>query len=433
MVKELFKKIIIAILTFEARLVLRKYSPKIVAITGTVGKTSSKEAVVAVLGSEFYVRGNKGSYNSEIGVPLTVLGLKNAYFNLFGWIRNIFLGAAFLVKEKKYPRVLVLEFGADKPGDIERLTEWIKPDTSVLTALSDIPVHIEFFANAEHLWAEKAKIFKPLKQRDTAILNYDDPSVLNMKEKIKAEIITFGFGKGADVLGSGYKVILSEGRNKVPQGINFKIEYKGAIVPVRIYGVFGKQQMYACLAATAVGISFGLNLVKISEALTLYKSPPGRLKLLRGIKDSLILDDTYNASPVASAAALEVLKDLSSKRKIAVLGDMLELGKYTVSAHKDIGVLAASVCDLIFLVGMRSKFIKEGALEAGFSEQNIFEFRDSREAALVLQSALKKGDLVLVKGSQSMRMERAVEEVMVEPEEKEKLLIRQDEFWRGKE
>lgn len=431
MFKEIFKKIIIAIITFEAKLVLKKYKPKIVAITGTVGKTSTKEAAVSVLGGVFYTRGNKGSYNSEIGVPLTILGLKNAYFSVFDWLKNIFTGLSLVLQTKNYPRILVLEFGADKPGDIEALTNWITPDVSVITALGDTPVHVEFFSGPEALRAEKSKILKKLLSRDKAVLNFDDETVLEMKEKTKAEIITFGLRQGADIKGSNYKIMLSED-GKIPQGITFKIEYKGAIVPVRIYNAFGKQQMYACLSAAAIGTVFGLNMVKISEFLSVYKSPPGRLKFLRGIKDTYVLDDTYNSSPMALHAALETVRDLPGKRKIAVLGDMMELGKHTMVAHKEAGRAAAKICDLIFTVGMRAKFIKEGAVDEGFKNENIFEFTNSRDAGLELQNQIKKGDLILAKGSQSMRMERVVEEVMAEPQDKEKLLVRQDKFWINK-
>lgn len=431
MFKYLFKKIIVAVITFEAKLVLKKYKPKIVAITGSVGKTSTKEAAVSILGGAFYARGNKGSYNSEIGVPLTILGVKNAYFSVFDWLKNIFIGLSLILKTKNYPRILVLEFGVDKPGDIEWLIGWIKPDVSVITALGDVPVHVEFFAGPESLRAEKAKILKRLLSKDKAILNFDDEAVLEMKEKTKAEIITFGLREGADIKGSNYKIMLSE-NGKIPQGITFKIEYKGTKVPVRIYNAFGKQQMYACLAAAAIGTVFGLKMVKISEFLSIYKSPPGRLKFLRGIKDTYILDDTYNSSPLALHAGLDTLRDLPGKRKIAVLGDMMELGKHTIIAHKEAGRAAAEICDLIFIVGQRAKFIKEGALEEGFESADIFEFGNSRDAAAELQNKIKKGDLILVKGSQFVRMERVVEEVMAYPQDKEKLLVRQDKFWVDK-
>lgn len=427
--KDLFKKIIITIITFEAKLVLKKYKPKIIAITGSVGKTSTKEAIVSVLGGDFYVRGNKSSYNSEIGVPLTILGVKNAYFSVFEWLKNIFQGLGLVIKNQNYPRILTLEFGADKPNDIQNLTNWIKPDISIITALGDIPVHVEFFNSPEALRSEKAKILKPLKPHNKAILNFDDETVLELRSKTKAELFTFGILSGADIRGTNYKIMIT---GKKPSGITFKLEYKGNFVPVRIYGAFGRQQMYACLAASAVGIIFGLNLVKISEYLSRYTSPPGRLRLITGIKDTLILDDTYNASPMAVHAALDTLNDIPAKRKIAVLGDMMELGKFTMAGHKEVGAAAAKVCDLLFVVGLRSKFIKEEALANGFSHDNIFEFSNSAEAGEELQKYIEKGDLILVKGSQAMRMEHVVEEIMADPSEKEKLLVRQDKFWIGK-
>lgn len=431
--KQLFKKIIISILIFEAKLVLRKYNPKIVAITGSVGKTSTKEAVSAVLDGEFNIRKNVGSYNSEIGVPLIVLGLKNPWYSYLGWIKNIVNGATQIIIKQNYPKILVLELGADKPGDIERFMDWIKPDVSVITALGDIPAHIEFFASPEALRTEKAKILKALKSYNKAVLNFDDETVLELREKTKAEIISFGFGQGADIRGSNYKITFTKKEEKeIPVGITFKVDYKGASALFKILNSFGKQQMYACLAAAGVGIAFGLNLVKISEFLSRYESPPGRLKLLSGIKDTLILDDTYNASPMAMHAALDVLRELPSQRKIAVLGDMMQLGKHAINAHREIGQISAKICDIIFTVGQRAKFIAEELREIGFTKENIFEFNTSREAGVSLQNQIKNGDLILIKGSQAMRMEMAVLEIMAHPEDKNKLLVRQDPVWKIK-
>lgn len=429
--KSILKSIIVSIITLEARLVLKKYKPRIIAVTGSVGKTSTKEAIAAVLEGGFYIRRGLGSYNSEIGAPLAILGLNNAWFSVFGWLKNILTAAALLIKRYNYPRILILELGADKPGDIGKLVDWIKPDVGVITALGDIPVHVEFFASPEALRSEKAKILSHLKSCDKAILNYDDETVLELREKTKAEIITFGLGENAEVRGSNYKILLKKYSGKdFPEGIIFKVDYKGASVPIRIFNTFGKQQMYVCLAAVACGAVFGLNLVKISEFLSRYQSLPGRLKLIKGIKNTLILDDTYNASPMAMHAALDTLKEIPAKRKIVVLGDMLELGKYTINAHREMGQLAVKICDLIFTVGPRAKFIAEEARELNFPKENIFEFANSLEAGAELQKRIREGDLILIKGSQAMRMEKTVEEIMAYPQDKEKLLVRQEKFWR---
>lgn len=435
MLKKILKKAIIWFLTNEAKLILKKYQPKIIAITGNVGKTSTKDAVAAVLKSKFSIRESQKSYNSEIGVPLTIIGAETGWHKPSKWLAAIFKGAVLLTKKKKYPDILVLEMGADRPGDIERFAGWIKPRVVVVTALGEIPVHVEFFSGLEAVAKEKSKIIRPLGNDDWAIFNNDDKSVSEMRDKTKAGVLTFGMGEGADILGSNYHIIYRKDEKtglETPEGITFKTDFKGSSVPVRLANTFGRHHVYAALAALAVGISQDLNLVEISEALSLYSAPPGRLKLIEGIKNSWILDDTYNASPMAVQAALDVLAEMTAGRKIAVLGDMLELGRYAIEAHRQVGRKVGGIADLIFLVGPRSKFIAEVCREKGMAAEKIYEFSDSREAGKKLQNIIDKGDLILVKGSQNMRMERTVEEIMAHPEEKEKLLVRQEKEWLKK-
>ena len=214
-----------------------------------------------------------------------------------------------------------------------------------------------------------------------------------------------------------------------PEGVTFKVDYKGSIVPIRLSGVFGKQAVYATLAALGAGSAMGLNMIEMAEALSKYKSPPGRLNLLEGIKGSMILDDSYNSSPIAVEAALEVLKEMPAKRKIAALGDMLELGKYTIDEHRKVGRLVKDVADILFVVGPRSKFTSEEARIAGMSAENIFEFSTSGEAKVKIQEILQEGDLILIKGSQGMRTEKITEEIMAHPENKSELLVRQEKEW----
>ena len=166
------------------------------------------------------------------------------------------------------------------------------------------------------------------------------------------------------------------------------------------------------------------------EALAKFKTPKGRSRVIEGIKGTYIIDDTYNSSPVAAEAAIATLSQFKTLgKKIAVLGDMLELGKYAVAEHKRIGALAGGVCDTLLCVGVRARYMAEGAEAGGLSEKNIFQFDDAREAGKFLEQLIKTGDVILVKGSQSMRMERVVEEIMAHPEQKEELLVRQEEEW----
>jgi len=431
MIKKIAKNFIIFALRVEARLILRKYKPKIVAVTGTVGKTSAKDAIFAVLSGEFFVRKSEKSYNSEIGVPLAIIGGRSGWGSALRWLLVLFKGLRLILVRHDYPEWLVLEMGVDRPKDMEKLTAWIKPDAAVITMAGEVPVHIEYFERREDLLKEKAKLAKAVKEGGYAILNGDDESVFKIKEKTKANTVCYGFSEGLDIVASNYHVLFKEENGRsVPEGVTFKVDYKGNIVPVRLKGVFGRQAVYTALAAFGVGGVFGLNLIEMSEALSRrYKSPPGRLKFIEGINGSFIFDDSYNSSPVAAAAALDFLEDVRAKRKIVVLGDMMELGKHTIDEHKKIGRMLKGKVDMIFTVGPRSKFSADEARAVGFNPENIFVFSNADEAKAVLRDKIKEGDLILVKGSQSTRMEKIVEEIMARPEEKGKLLVRQEKEW----
>ncbi|MFA6520477.1 MAG: Mur ligase family protein [Candidatus Paceibacterota bacterium] len=436
--KQIFKKIITYILRIEARLVLWKYKPKVIAITGSVGKTSTKDAVYAVLSKISYVRKSDKSFNSEIGLPLTVLGVPNGWSNPISWLENTLEGLWLIIWPHKYPKWLILEVGVGKPGDMEKTASWIKTDAVIMTAIGETPAHIEFFDSRKHLIEEKSQLIKTLKKDGLLVLNADDEAVLQMKEKSKNITVTYGFHEGADVVGSGDSI--SYNNQGEPEGVIFRVDNEGKSFPVVIEGVFGRNHIYASLAALALSVGLKFNTLGATEALKNYDVPPGRMRLLKGINQTLIIDDTYNSSPFACETALKTLKEIKSTgRKIAILGDMLELGKHTIEAHKNIGKIAQENTDVLMVVGLRAKNIKAGALEAyprkvgaGVKEDKVLEFLDSREAGNFIKTFVKKGDVVLVKGSQGMRMERIVEAILLDQENKSKLLVRQDKEWLEK-
>ncbi|KKT25008.1 MAG: UDP-N-acetylmuramoyl-tripeptide-D-alanyl-D-alanine ligase [Candidatus Nomurabacteria bacterium GW2011_GWF2_43_8] len=443
--KMIFKKIIVYVLRAESRLVLWKYKPKIIAITGSVGKTSTKDAVYAVLSKISHVRKSEKSFNSEIGLPLTVLGVPNGWNDPLTWLLNALKGLWLFVSSHKYPKWLVLEVGVGKPSDMGRTASWLKTDAVIITAIGATPPHIEFFDSQGHLVEEKSQLIKTLKPDGLLVLNADDESVLQMKSKSKCRVITYGFKEGADVLGSGDSIFYNK-KNELseagkPAGIIFRVDEGGKSLPVVIEGVFGRNHVYASLAALALSSDLKLNMLTAAESLKNYDVPPGRMRLLSGINGSLIIDDTYNSSPFACESALKTLGEIKNvKRKIVILGDMLELGKYTAEAHKNIGRVVKENADILIAVGQRAKGFKEGALEvypdssgAGMNSKNIFEFLDSRQAGDFLKTFVQTGDIVLIKGSQGMRMERAVEAILLDQENKEKLLVRQDEEWKKRE
>ena len=436
--KSYMRNILQFILKILAKIVLWKYQPEIIGVTGSVGKTSAKEAIYQVLKKQFRVRRNVRNYNNELGVPLTILGLETAGRSLIAWLKNFFKAGAVIFWGKNYPEILVLEMAVDRPGDMKYLLDFIPVKVGVITAIGQFPVHIEFFPEKGKLIEEKALLVKSLVKNSLAVLNYDDLSVRMIGDDLPEEvsIINYGMGQGADLKIMGYELVIRD-LKKGDFGVSFKLEYQGSFVPVRLNKVLGKQQVYAVAAAVAVGLNFGLNLVKISAALRKYRSLPGRTKLIKGIKNSWIIDDSYNSSPAAALAALELLEEFSlgglvpieseapnSNRRIAVLGDMLELGENTEAGHRQIGQQAASVVDLLFTVGPRARFIADEAIQQGMVQEKIFKFSRPEEAALSLQKRLLPGDIILIKGSRAIHLEKIVKEIMAEPKKADKLLVK---------
>ncbi len=418
-----------SILRKLAKGVLNKYHPDIFGITGSIGKSSTKEAVFCVLSSRFNVRANYKNYNNEIGVPLTILGVvKSPGRSVLGWVKVISRGLSLIWFRSSYPDILVLEMGADKPGDIQYLVELAPCKVGILTYIS--LAHTELFKTLKRIAQEKRIIISHLKRDGFAILNYDSPLVMENAGVTRAETITYGFKEGADLRATDVNVI-SESGSLIPFGLNFKVNYKGSSVPVFLPGFISRSAIPAALAGLAAGLINGINLVEGAEALKKCAPMPGHMRPILGIKKTLIIDDTYNSSPEPARSAIETLASLPAKaHRIAVLGDMLELGQETESAHREIGFrVAEHGLDFLITVGEASKHTAEAAREAGLDENKIASFAKSSEAGKFLQEKMREGDVVLVKGSQGSRMEKIVKEIMAEPLEAEKLLVRQDKYW----
>ncbi len=432
--KNIFKKTVVWIITLEARAVLRKYKPKIVAVTGSVGKTSTKDAIYAVLAKSARVRKSEKSFNSEVGLPLTILGVPNAWNNPFRWLQNIIDGIFILIFTVQYPEWLVLEVGADRPGDIRSLAAWLPVDIAVITLLPEMPVHVEFFNSPEAVIEEKASLIDAIKPGGVLALFADDPRTLGLQYRLPApdaRIITFGFSEGAEVRGEHVALLTEEGKDELPVGMTATITADGVSVPLEVAGAVGVHAFVPALAAAAVGCALHHPLGDIVGALESYDPPPGRMRLIRGIKNTLIIDDSYNSSPAATAAALVTLGMIKNKgKKIAALADMMELGRHSTEEHRKIGGYAAKHAGLLITVGFRARDIAQGALDNGMPDNSILQFEDSGKAGAELQNLIQAGDCVLVKGSQSMRIARVVEVIMAEPERAEELLVRQDAEWK---
>ncbi len=421
------------ILAYFARRVIKKYNPLVIGVTGSVGKSSIKEVIYTILKDNFNLRRSLKNYNNEIGLPLTIFGSLSPCKNIIGWINTIFHVGKILLFRVNYPEILILEMAADHPGDIQYLVNIAPVKIGVITAVG--LTHIEFFKNINSVAREKQILVKGLKKENWAILNIDDENVRAMSDKTSAQILTFGLSEKADVQATEIQLdqeLLDDGVSRI-KGLTFKVKYKGSVVPAFLPKTISQAQIYSALGAIAVCLVLGLNLIDIIKNLSKYKSLPGRLNMIQGIRGTLLLDDTYNSSPQAvkfSLISLDKIEIISRARKWVVLGDMLELGELSARAHQGIGREVSKIKpDYLVVVGKEAQKIAEGAQNSGLQSQKIFSFPNALEAGDFLQSKIHKGDVILIKGSQGIRLEKIVKKIMLKPEQAKKILVRQNKEW----
>jgi UDP-N-acetylmuramoyl-tripeptide--D-alanyl-D-alanine ligase len=415
-----------------SRLILKKYQPDIVAITGSIGKTTAKEAISLVLSSFLSVRSSAKNNNNEIGVPLTIIGAEAPGSSLLNWFLVFFKALRLIISyDATYPKILILEMGIDRPGDMKYLTKLAPPTVGVMTALSHS--HLEYFGTLQNIKKEKQVLIEALNERGLGVLNYDNEEVRSMKKVNKAKSITYGFNEKADLRVQDLHYQFESGAYDFA-GASFKLSYEGSLVPVQLPYILSEAGIYACLAAIAVSLRFNLNLMDVVIKLKDFQMPPGRMRLLPGIKHTFLIDDTYNSSPESSLSALKILGKMQLEnggKKYAVLGDMLEIGSYTEEGHVLIGeAIYEQKIDYLISVGERSRDIDRAAKVLGMSEDNIFHFDKAEAAGLFIQNRIKEGDLLLIKGSQGVRMEKVVKELMAEPDKAKDLLVRQESNWQ---
>ncbi len=422
--KDLIKPLIVAILTWEAKMVLARHKPFIIGITGNLGKTSTKDAIYAVMRQHFYVRRSEKSMNSEFGVPLTILGERSGWNNPVRWMFIIIRGF-FVLFKKNYPTHLVLEIGADRPGDIKKISEWIHPDICVVTQFGEVPVHVEFFENRDAVINEKGYLVEALKSDGLFIYNADDHDAQKLLTKTEAKRISIGINEGADIKANNVKVY-----GTPIEGTEADIVINGATHHLVLPEVLGKSPVYCVLPALAISKELSISPEVACASLRESDKPKGRMRLLSGINGSVIIDDTYNASPKATEHGLKTLASIETTgRKIAVLGDMLELGEFTHDEHYKIGKEAAKSCHKLYTVGIRARVIAEGALDGKMDDLNIMECDSSIEAGKELVKVIGPNDIIYIKGSQGVRMERAVKMILSEKHEPKKVLVRQEREW----
>ena len=304
---------------------------------------------------------------------------------------------------------------ADRPGDITYLTSFAPPDVAVVTAIGEMPVHLEFFLERDSYVSEKAVLIKNLKPNGTAVLNYDDLSVREFRDRVPSgrNRIYYGFQEGADVRISDFSYNIPDSSDEIEKcGMEFSMEYAGDAASSKINKTLGMPPLYAALAGIAVGAVFGIKISDAAKSLEKFSAPPNRLEILKGVKNTIVINDAYNSSPVACEAALDLLSKFKKNRRISVLGSMRELGPNTEQAHRMIGKKSAKISDIVFLVGDETVFAREEAGKFGKKVgEDLFWFDAADEAKNKVQQILREGDVVLIKGSRSIKMEKIVEEI----------------------
>lgn len=433
-----------------AKKTVAREQPLVIAITGSVGKSSTKQLIAAMLhvSKDKTVRATQKNYNNELGLPCTIFDCAPPGRSPLLWLS--FLWTAFLHGygfRSTGVRTLVLEMGADHPGDLAYLTDIAPPSLSVVTAVTPessdwAPVHAANYPSTKAVAEEKATIVRRVAKTGAIILNSDDTHVIPMRHETEAHLVTFGTTEAADVHILQTRIRLEQtATGAMPTGLEVRLSIGHKVHSAFLPGVYGRSLAFSLAAAACVGMALDLTTEEIIAACTAeYRPLPGRARLIPGIKGTMLFDDSYNASP---ASVVSSMRDLSTipldrlqQRKIVCLGEMRELGPDAESLHERIGIEAVHFgLDELAFTGVYAQAYARGAKLAGMPEERIHVFEDTPELGLWVQKNLHPGDLILAKASEGtittkgVRMERVIKELMAEPARAEELLCRQGGAW----
>jgi len=397
-------------------MILSRHKPTVVVVAGSVGKTGTKDAIAAALTSlERTVRKTQGNFNAEIGVPATIMSAGGSPTSIRGWIGLLLRGKKQAVLGGVYPSTLVLELAADHPGDLQPLMKLVQPTIGVLTSAA--PEHLEFFGDEAGVVEEESLVVRMLPPTGTAVVNIDDPRIAELVKHLTCKVLTYGWSQEAMIRAES--ITLTKDDHVIPDGMVAKVWIDGSTIPIALPGVLGRHQVYPILAAIAVGRAMGDDVMSIVQRLSTYVPPAGRMRLFHGRDGSVIIDDSYNASPEAVQAALHALHELDvPNARIAVLGQMSELGSASAEWHERIGreVAKLRISELI-TVGPLAERIGTAAIEAGMKAEHVHTVSNAEAAASLVQPMLSPGVAVLFKGSRySSRLEKAVAILLDNPD-----------------
>ena len=422
-IKKISKQAIVVILSFPVKILLFRKKPEVIAITGSAGKTSCKEFIGILLNSKYNTLVSSDGYNTEIGAPLALFGEKvpENIKSLFAWLKLIAKLYYKSLSIKNFSEKVVIEMGADNRGDIKYLASLFRPNIGIV--LEVLPVHMAQFKNIEAIAKEKVELVKAIPAYGRVYLNHDNLLVRDMANFSQAPV-TF-FGSQGNFSGFYAKNLKSD-----ISGLSFTLNQDGSDYSLRSK-IYGRHMIYPLLAAIAVAKDESISMSLIIKLIKNITPFPGRMNIIEGVNGSIIIDDSYNANPKSVMAALDFLSEQKGRR-IALIGSMNELGSFEKEAHKQVAQKAIVSADMIFTVGsVAEKYLITDIKKSSFKGQ-YKAFKTSTAAGIYLSKILKKGDIVLAKGSQNnVRVELAIVEIMAHPEKKSELLVRQSKFWKN--
>jgi UDP-N-acetylmuramyl pentapeptide synthase len=383
----------------RAKEYLKKYKPIVIGVAGSTGKTITKDAIAIVLEGSYKVRSTPFSYNTRVGVALSVLGINRSIIRS-NWVRLL---TSSKLKElvAVEPDVVVLELGADRPGDIDYFVRHIPFNFGVITNVQS--THLRLFTNKEYVAHEMKSLAV---KSGVVILNADDPLVISMQNQIEASVVSYGESDTATIK-------LVRFQRLGTYGFACEVSVAGKIYELHLPNIVAAHHIPHILAALAVAHTMKVSIASAVERLQSIQPPPGRMRLLKGYNRAKILDDSYSGSPESTLAALNLLKDLPAKRRIAILGDMLDLGAETIGTHRHIGERAAEIAEVFVTVGPNMRHAGAAALDTG--DVDVHHFEKSSDVGKWLHDFLNMDDLVLIKGSRNMHMEKVVRRLLADP------------------
>lgn len=352
-----------------------------ICVTGSNGKTTTKEMIAHILSQKFSLLKTSGNYNTEIGIPLTLLQLNKSH------------------------KLVVAEMGMRGLGEIKTLTHFIPPDLAVITNIGE--AHIGLLGSKDGIFKAKMELLQSLGKDGIAIINKDDPYFLKMLKIVKGKkVYTFGIENESDIMASNIRRVSNK-------GVRFVLEVQNGKSREIYFSLLGRHDIYNALAASAVAFAMGIELDLIESGLSSFKPLDLHLQLSDFYEGIKILNDSYNANPLSVKSALETLAEVAqNNRKIAILGDMLELGEKADFYHREIGkeVVKLSI-DILITIGQGGKIIAQSCKEKGMAEERVFSFEKNEKINLVekLLDLTRPGDFVLLKGSREMKIEEILE------------------------